>query len=68
MGNTRFHKSGLCNMLGIPVFSIKMWPPCLRRSGYAQAGGKLFQHPCLLDYVAFFATLGFIFNSLAYVV
>ena len=74
-----FTKGGLCNMLGIPVFSIKMWPPCLRRparrtsslageSGYAQAGGKLFQHPCLLDYVAFFATLGFIFNSSAYVV
>jgi len=56
-----FTKGGLCNMLGIPVFNIKRWPPCLRRSGYAQAGGKLFQHPCLLDDVAFFATLGFIF-------
>jgi hypothetical protein len=23
----------------------KRFPPCLRRSGYAQAGIKLFQHP-----------------------
>jgi len=55
-----FTKSDLCHMLGIPVFNIGRWPPCLRRSSYAQAGGKLFQHFCLLDYMVFFATLGFI--------
>jgi hypothetical protein len=48
-----FTKGGLCNMLGILAFNIKRWPPCLRRSGYAQAGGKLSQHPCLLDDVTF---------------
>ena len=48
-----FKKGGLCNMLGIPVFNVKRWPPCLRRSGYAQAGGKLYQDLCLLDYVTF---------------
>jgi hypothetical protein len=26
-----FKKGGLCNMLGIPVFNVKRWPPCLRR-------------------------------------
>ncbi len=55
---TGFTKSDLCHMLGIPVFNIGRWPPCLRRSGYAQVGGKLFQHSCLLDYMVFFATLG----------
>jgi hypothetical protein len=54
---TGFTKNGLCNMLGIPVFNVGRWPPCLRRSGYAQAGGKLFQHSCLLDYVIFFCTI-----------
>jgi hypothetical protein len=46
-------KGGFCNMLGIPIFNVSRWPPCLRRSGYAQAGGKLFQHPCLLDCLSF---------------
>jgi len=59
---TGFTKSDLCHMLGIPIFNVSRWPPCLRRparrtsslageSGYAQAGGKLSQHPCLLEIV-----------------
>jgi len=35
-----FTKGGLCNMPEIPIFNIKRWPPCLRRSGYAQAGER----------------------------
>jgi len=57
LGVTRFFaENDLCNMLGIPVFNVETQPPCLCRSGYAQAGGKLSQHPCLLDYMIF-ATL-----------
>jgi len=48
-----FTKGDLCNMLGIPMFNVSWWPPCLCRSGYAQAGGKLFQPSCLLDCVSF---------------
>jgi hypothetical protein len=64
MGKTRFHSrwplydAGDSQLQRIKVAALpspKRLPAAqgFGRRGYAQAGGKLFQHPCLLDYVIF---------------
>jgi hypothetical protein len=39
-------KKAVFQELFISVDCAERFPPCLRRSGYAQAGIKLVQHPC----------------------
>ena len=42
-GTRRYRESRLGKGLGLLPRSLKRWPPCLRRSGFAQAGLKLLQ-------------------------